>query len=502
MARYKSYNYDQTMLVPVSLTGQLMPGTLEYAIHYLVENRINMSIFESHYQNDETGSPAYDPKILLKVILMGYSRGLIGSRRIENACRENIIFMALCCGKVPDYSTICNFVKSMQDKISLIFRDILLVCEKEGLLGGTRFALDGCKLPSNASQEWTGTHDQLRKKIERMERKVKQLLKKHIKQDDRKTDLDLPESARKKVERLDRHIKRIQAFLETNEPKSGSKRKEIKSNVIDNDSAQMMTSHGAIQGYNAQALTDSKHQIIVSSEAIGNGQDHDHLTPMLDQAKENLQVIGKSEDYFEGKEILCDASYHSQENLGKSMQENMDAYIPDVNYRKRDPRLTGHKDIPYSPADFAYDQQDDRYRCPSGSPLILKDKNRKKGEKLYRLYVADEASCSNCPSRKRCLSSEKTQRRYYYVYADKEAEVLARQMYRKFDTEQGRTIYDQRAAIVEPVFANIRTHKRLDKFTLRGKPKVNVQWKLYTIVHNIEKILNYGSENAFNPVFT
>jgi transposase len=502
MAKYKAYDYDQTMLVPVSLTGQLMPGTLEYAIHYLVENRINMSIFESRYKNDETGSPAYDPKILLKVILMGYSRGLIGSRRIETACRENIIFMALCCGKVPDYSTLCNFVKSMQDYITSIFRDILLVCEKEGLLGGTRFALDGCKLPSNASQDWTGTHAQLQAKMRRMEKKVKQILKKHINQDKEETDSTFSESERKKVERLDRHIQKIQAFLESTEPKSGSKKQELKSNVTDNDSAQMKTPHGSIQGYNAQALTDSKHQIIVSSEAIGNGQDHDHLTPMIDQAKENIKALGQTEDYFEGKEILCDASYHSQENLGKSIQENMDAYIPDVNYRKRDPRLNEDSDIPFSPADFEYDETNDQYICPNRSRLSLKSRNYKKGKKLYRLYVADEASCSICPLRKRCLASGKTKRRYYYVYANKEVEALARQMYKKFNTQQGRAIYDQRAVIVEPVFANIRTHKRLDRFTFRGACKVNVQWKLYTIVHNIEKIVKYGSENAFNPVLT
>jgi hypothetical protein len=62
----------------------------------------------------------------------------------------------------------------------------------------------------------------------------------------------------------------------------------------------------------------------------------------------------------------------------------------------------------------------------------------------------------------------------------------------KVDMELGRTIYPQRIAIAEPVFANIRTHKRLDHFTLRGKLKVNIQWLLYCMVHSIEKILNYG----------
>ena len=501
MANYKEYNYNQTMMVPVALTEQLMPGTLEYAIHYLVENRIDMSIFNNRYINDQTGAPAYDPKILLKVILMGYSRGLIHSRKIENACRENIIFIALCCGKVPDYSTICNFVKSMESEIIHVFRDILLVCEQEGLLGGTRFALDGCKLPSNASQKWTGTHDQLQKKMRNMEKKVKKILKKHISQD-AKDITSLPESAQKQIKRLDRHIKKIQSFIESNDPKSGSKRHEVKSNITDNDSAQMMTSHGSIQGYNAQALVDSKRQIIMSSAAFGDGQDHDHLTPMLDQAKEHLKAIGKSEDYFQDKELLCDASYHSQNNLGKSVQEKLDSYIPDNNYRKRDPRLNDSDDISFSPTDFSYDEGNDQYICPNGSILKLQCRNFKKGKKLYRRYISSESACSACGLRKKCLASEKSKKRYYYVYQDKEAELLARQMYQKFRSEEGRIIYDQRAGIVEPVFGNLRSHKRLDYFTLRGKVKVNIQWRLFTIIHNIEKIAKYGSKNAFIPAVT
>ena len=112
MARYKHYDYSQSVLIPVSLEQQLMPGTLEFAIHSLVESRIDTSIFEHRYSNDETGRLAYDPKILLKIILFAYSRGLVSSRKIERACRENVVFMALSCGQQPDHSTIAAFVSS------------------------------------------------------------------------------------------------------------------------------------------------------------------------------------------------------------------------------------------------------------------------------------------------------------------------------------------------------------------------------------------------------
>ena len=183
MAKYKSYDYGQRMMIPVSLEEQLVPGTLEFAIQTLVEDRMDMAMFEDRYGNDETGRLAYDPKILLKVVLLGYARGLISSRKMEQACRENVTFMALACGQRPDHSTIAAFVSSMEGEILPLFRDVLLVCEESGLLGGTFFALDGCKLPSNASKEWSGKISDLVRKKEKMEKRVKELLKRQVEAD-------------------------------------------------------------------------------------------------------------------------------------------------------------------------------------------------------------------------------------------------------------------------------------------------------------------------------
>ncbi len=159
MARYKKYDYNQMMMVPVSLTDQLLPGTLEYAIHRLIEERIDTSSFDAAYASDERGRSAYDPKVLMKVILFAYSRGILHSRRIERASKENITFIALACGQAPDHSTIAAFVSSMgQEQIAGLFTQVLLVCEEEGLLGGTHFSLDGLKFSSNASKEWTDKH--------------------------------------------------------------------------------------------------------------------------------------------------------------------------------------------------------------------------------------------------------------------------------------------------------------------------------------------------------
>ena len=99
MAKFKTYDYRQRVLLPVSLENQLGPCTLEFAIYTLMEKRLDMSLFEGKYRNDGTGRAAYDPKILLKIVLLAYSLGLVSSRKIEQVCQENVVCIALACGQ-------------------------------------------------------------------------------------------------------------------------------------------------------------------------------------------------------------------------------------------------------------------------------------------------------------------------------------------------------------------------------------------------------------------
>jgi transposase len=500
MARYKYYDYAQTVLVPVSLEQQLTPGTLEFAIHVLVQRYVDTSIFESSYRNDNAGSPAYDPKVLLKVVLFAYSRGIISSRKIEQACRENIAFMALACGLVPDHSTIAGFISSMQEAIISLFRDILPVCEEQGLLGGTHFALDGLKLSSNAAKEWSGTFADLRQKKEKLEQKVKTLLTEHTRadQEGETSSTAEPDNVHEQIRRIEKQAARLEQFLAANEPKRGKRGKELQSNVTDNDSAKMQTAHGVIQGYNGQALVDASHQVILHAEAFGNGQDYGHVAPMLEGAKAHGTAIGLPQNYFEGKRFSADSNYHSEAHLKTCVQEKLDAYIPDPHFRQRDPRFATqerHKPHPkekFTFEDFTYGQEHDSYVCPNDKVLKLEARRHKIGNNLYRRYEADAADCTTCPLREKCLQNAETRRKHLAVSVEPAHATLSQQMIAKIDTPEAREIYGQRLAIVEPVFGNIRSQKRLDRFTLRGRIKINIQWMLYCMVHNIEKLVNYG----------
>jgi transposase len=517
MARYKHYDYDQLMMVPVSLEDQLMPGTLEYAIHHVVEERLDLSIFDDRYRNDETGRTAIAPKVLIKIVLFGYSRGMISSRSLERACCENITFMALACGQKPDHSTIAAFVSSLDNEIESLFTKVLLICEEEGLLGGTHFSLDGLKLSSNAAKEWSGTFANLKKKQEALERKVKEAVCEHRAADKRERGKSVTDRQRreKRIKRLKQKVDRIEKFLSENEPKIGSGGKEIQSNVTDNESAKLTSSHGVLQGYNANAIVDEKHQIVVHASAFGKGEDGTHMGPMLEGAREKLEAIGWEEP-LKDSQISADTGYYSVKNIEVCRDLEVDAYVPDPQFRRRDVRFADagrhrrsvdkrkerykSKKRWFSVEDFKLDDRTGKLICPAGHGLYIRNRNFSTADGYKAIaYQAPKTACRDCHLRSKCLRNPNTVSRQVHVFYGHRPGSIMDEMKQKIDTPEGRRTYSKRLGIVEPVFGNIRACKRMDRFTLRGHIKVNIQWMLYCLVHNIEKIINFGKSYAMAP---
>jgi transposase len=499
MAKFKPTNENQLVMLPISLQDQLVPGTLEHTISELVDKHLDLSVFDARYNNDETGARAIHPKILLKVILLAYARGMISSRQIERACQENILFIALSYGYPPDHSTIASFISSMQSEIGTLFSNVLLVCEELGLLDGTHFSLDGVKLSANVSKEWSGTIDELKHKRDKLQEKLQRVIAEHA-QADKQPEV-VVERQKKRERRFQLQVERLNEFLKDREPKRGSEGKEIQSNVIDNESVKMPSSHGVVQGYNAQALVDSKHQIILAAEAFAS-QDHENLKPMVDGAKKNAVAIGKDDTWFQGKQLTADPNYHSLNSLKVCQNEKIDAYIPDIQYRTRDPRFAEQerfkprpdaKPALFTAADFSFDPDKQVYVCPQGKELTCHARNQVNRYRTYDIYHARPEDCTACPLKTRCLSKSTTTRRYLSIPVDSQPPNLLDEMKAKIDSQDGKRIYARRLGIVEPVFANICVHKRMNRFTLRSKSKVDVQWRLFALVHNIGKIHMYGA---------
>ena len=477
MPRYKDYNYNQTKLLPINFSEQILPGSFEYTLNYLIDNELDLSVFDSRYNNDDTGCTAYDPAILLKIILAAYSRGFNTSRRIERLCRENIIFMALSADSQPHYTTIASFISSMSDVIHPLFLEILMVCDNEGLIGNEMFAIDGCKLPSNASKEMSGTHADLTGKQQKIDRAVRRMLKRHREEDaNESVEADIRQREEQQIQKLKDISRKVKKHLATTEEKIGSRGTPIKSNVTDNDSAKMKTSHGVIQGYVGVSAVDDKHQIIISAEAFGQCQEHDLLEPIVKGAKDNL-----GEDYIENAKLTADSGFHNKNNVEFCQKQNIDAYIADKEFRSRDPRFKDYKRFKpkpkqkkyFAPADFSFNKESNTCHCPAGNKLWLSSPNTVMGEHVYHRFEGYLNDCRQCALQQRCMRKPPKDRGRQVSVRIGEVKHpqpnLLKQMQEKIDSRKGRHIYSKRIGAVEPVFGNINTNKRLNRFTLRGK---------------------------------
>jgi hypothetical protein len=244
---------------------------------------------------------------------------------------------------------------------------------------------------------------------------------------------------------LRQKAERIGRFLQENQPKAGTRGKEVQSNVTDNNSAKMTTGHGVIQGYNAQALVDEKRQVIVHGQISGVGQDHRQIGPVLAGARETLELVGMQRAILPETKLSADCNYHSEENLKACAQHKVDAYIPDNHFRQRDGRFASQqrykkraKKASFTLADFQYEDKSDTYRCPQGKVLRLHARaHRTNRGEIYRRYRSRKEDCAACPLRKQCLNHG-AERKWLAVTVGPEAATLTARMRRKIDQPQSR----------------------------------------------------------------
>ena len=489
MARYKDTEKGQGLFLTVNLSEQLIPGSYEYTLTRLIDNKLDLSIFDRKYNNDYTGATAIEPRILLKIILYCYSLGVISSRKIAKLCEAHMIVKALAEDTEPHYTTISNFVSGMSGEIEKVFSQVLLVCDGMKLIGGKMFAIDGCRLPSNASKEWSGTKEELTKKYEKIKKISKSIIEKH-----RQNDLlgkEEREADKKKFEYLEEKADKILEFIETHEDRRGASGEIIKSNITDNESGKIKGPHGVIQGYNGIAVADSKSQVIVAANAYGSVAEGQYFPQMLDKTERSMRAI-KGENPLKGTVILGDNAYFSEDNLQAAKAKEMEAIIPDEQYRNRDDQLKDGQRRKgkerFDVRHFKYVKNGNYYICPNGKTLTFKSYvklNRNEGNK----YEAKTADCAGCLYVKKCVhrNNKKKKNRTLFIPVSRYEENLSQKMREKIDTPKYKRLYSRRLQIIEPVFADITYCKGINRFTLRSQRKVNTQWMLYCVVHNIGK---------------
>ena len=480
MARYKPQD-RHSLLLPVVLSEQIVPGSFAFALNYLVDHELDLKPLDAQFKNDEVGASAYDPRVMLKIVLLAYSQGLISSRTIEQACARNVQFIAISGDSQPSHT----------------------------LIGRDMFAIDGVKLPSNASKERSGTHAELRHRADRLEQAADKIMALHQAQDRGGADDALEPKRQAQMQALRKEAARTREFLASNSQRKNRKGQELKTNITDPDSAKMATSKGVIQGYAAQAAVDSSHQVIVAAQVIGSGSEQAMLLPMIEHSGPYRQ---------DHTLITADAGYHSDANVQHLKDHNIPALIADNQMRRRDERFESqakHKAKPdplydkqatgeskpikrFGPKDFRFIDANTA-TCPAGNLMTSPGSfyTTATGQH-YQTYTAKAVDCNACKLSSQCLKGSlkpndgRGRQVTRFEPKPKDPNHPSERMRQAIDSPKGRQLYSQRIGTVEPVFGNIRHNKRLSRLNHRGRAKVNTQWNLYCMVHNIEKLANNG----------
>ena len=254
MAHYKYIDTNPKFL-PVDLARQLLPWTFEHALNHLLDHEIDLGRFDARLRNDATGAPAYAPAVLLNVVLFAYARGIVSSRAIARACTEHVTFIALCGNQAPHFTTIAHFVSTVGDEIAPVFAAVVAICDRQGLIGREMFAIDGVKLPSNASKQRSGTRAEFVRQAAKLEAAAQTILRRHRATYALPVEPDLATKAAPRVARLRHDAAELRTWLATHpDERRGPNGSVRQSNRTDRGRAKLATSAGVIQGYTVNLL--------------------------------------------------------------------------------------------------------------------------------------------------------------------------------------------------------------------------------------------------------
>lgn len=362
---FRGYDQGQSFLLPPSLDDWLDEDDEARFISEVVEDILDLAPVYASYAS-ASGAPPYDPRMMLKLLLFAYATGVTSSRELERRCQRDIAFRWLSGNQAPDYRSLARFRRRHLDALPGLFLQVLRVCAQAGLVRLGRVALDGTKLAANASRHKAMSYDRIVPKIEQLQAEVDALLAEAEAVDaaedqqfgeDRRGDEIVPElarregrlaklraakdaletetaeqaaaAARKKAEAAGEPAEQadaaVAAAVDTAAPKPKAQR-----NFTDPEARMMKTSRGFDYAFNAQAVVDEAHQIVLTAVVTQQATDVQQFVPMTEQTTRNLHAAGieRSPDA-----VLADAGYCSEANLEAA--DDLDAQVLIATGRQR-----------------------------------------------------------------------------------------------------------------------------------------------------------------------
>lgn len=486
MPKFKDYNQNQSILLPPNIRDWIPSDHICFAINDIVDS-LNISCIKSTYS--ENGCPAYDPRILTKIIFFSYVKGIRSSRRIEELAKENIAFRFLSANQCPDHGTISLFRKNHLTNLENLFAQIVIASSRLNMINPGDISIDGSVFRAAASKKKTYA----KKDIDKIKKKIRKMLQEAEaidKEEDRiygdkgysqmPQELVNPETRKKKIKELLDKMKKVETAEKAIEEKQKNAKTEKEKkrgrnttyNTTDPEARlmKMKNSNSYNPAYNGQ-IAVSNH-VITAYEITDDNVDTKLLIPMIEKTESNT---GKKVEI-----VKADSIYFSKQNMDKVDEREIDAYIPDTR-KSLEERQERDNEIPkYARRNFKYDESKDEYICPENKRLTL-SYEEKSGAKRYVC-----GDCGSCSARNKCSKGK-----YRYLQVDYRFEKQKQTMRQKLNSREGKQKYLERMSEVEPVFGNIIYNQKAGNFLCRGKPMIKTEFGLSCIAHNLIKIANW-----------
>ena len=459
---FRAWKIDEPLFLPPMVGDFVAKDHLACFVLSLVRDDLGLGEITGTY-GSERGQPPFDPTMMTALLLYSYCCGIYSSRRIAKACRERVDFMSVVALDAPDFRTISDFRKRHLKALGDLFKQILQLCEKAGLVKLGHVALDGTKIKANASKHKAMSYERMEKRATELEAEVAMWFGAAEAADAEEDKLhghdqtgeEMPDWVADKKRRAERIRKaKVELEVEAKEAAEAKLRAEAKAeekreaegrkkpgrkaappsaepdakaqkNFTDPDSRIMNSKDGFVQAYNAQAAVDAEAQIIVAQDVTQSAVDCGQLVPMTDAIEANLGC--------KPAQLSADAGYCSEANLAALEARNIDAYV--ATGRARD-AVAGKAEAPAAPPSTQ----------PAGSPTRVEAMRAK-------IKAGGHASP-----------------------------------------------YRLRKQLPEPVFGQIKQARGFRQFLLRGIDKVRAEWAIVCTAHNLLKLAHRRNLSAALPL--
>lgn len=511
---FKTYCQEQQFLLPKDMNEYLSRGHIARLISRIID-MMNLDNIISTYKGG--GASAFNPRMLLKVWILGFVYRIYSCRQLAKALRENLPFIWISGNQQPDFHTLNNFRLRLKNEIKKIFKEIVIYGIENKIIEGKDVFVDHTKNEANSNKHKIVWKKQVEKQLVRIDEELDELFEfiDKINEDEEKEfrSKDLPEQEREGFDKekvkniIDKINKRVREEQISKEQARGDRKKIRRTKELLDRKKSYEEKKEILNGRNSYSRTDNdavgmmmKDKVTIRPAynegiAVENQFVLDYI--ISDNCADNVSFIELAEGvtYNLGKKpenMHGDSGYGNEETMGYLNKKKIGNYLKYNTYHKEKTKKWKEKNVLIG---LEYSKKKDEFICPSGIILrfekLRKDITKTGYKRKSKVYRTDEGDCDKCSFHKRGGKTLQVSWKY---------ERLKKQAKKNLESEKGIELRKRRGNEVESIFGDEKMNKKKRRYNLRGLPKVNIESGLYYIAHNIQKIHKVENKK-FAPLF-